>query len=1085
MANSLGNVAILANQLGVEMSELLGLIATLTVQGVKFNEAATQIRGIFIKLLKPTKETKRFFKELGVESGESAVKMLGFTKFMELLIKRAKGSSTEIAKFINRIRGLSGVLAITGEGFTKLEDNIKLITESTGSFDRAVNLVLQNTGKNLQISLNAIKNFLIQDVAGVFLKDLAALTGGFENLTKAAKAFVSVLSSLLIPTIATFGAVIISNLGKNLTKTLGFGAFFAATLILSKALQKILTEQARIADALEDIIAKAAQSAAKAAAELRQNVDDVLDDIENFLERRGSALERAATQFVATFIAETDRATQALDDLQDKSKDINREFVRGLNKGLRALEKELANLEKRISGIFEFLIERTREFENLQFQISIDDKSIEQQIQAITQRIVDLQNEASTAATAGADDRVKELIALIQELFLRRRDLEREIITDAAEEAREIQDDIKNAQEDVNEGLKDEEVIQQRINALLRDRFAAQTSTRGTRESRTERVRRIDERIRTQVEKLETLRVKTAEFRIELSRLIVALTQLDIAGAFVTPTSDVDLTELKALDAQRLATQQGLIELKNQEQIIAGELLTVLRLDAEAEEKLVTAREELIKKADILKTKQEEFSAEQVVQASNLDVIHEKFERQRESINELIKKQKAAGKTTIDIQPLIDQLKVLSETETEEVLQAIRDTFDAQREVITELISLQTKLGSTKLDIAPLVAELRQLADLETAIISETRVDIAIEQIAEARRKLTITTDALREKSDVAVDRVQEITDLLLVIEGLFQDPRTREALENLNRASGESFPLRSGFDVTGTADFVEILNQLQISIERLKDVGDVKTAKDVLKQLETFFGSVTFLNTELTSDLVFIEELTRKFIGTATQSEAEFKNLTGFLESFKALNRLLKETVGPGVPLDRQEFLADFKAVVADNRAQTEDIAQELARIFLKEEELIGRQGDSVEQFNFGIKTFISGLDAALNKLEGILLEVSAGTFRRTQDILEKQHGGIIPGIGNTDSIPALLTPGEFVVNKDSTRKFFSQLLSINSGITPQGFNEGGLVEVGGITVNVAEAGNPQSTAKEVVTEINRGLRQGSFRLSPNRRRF
>lgn len=46
---------------------------------------------------------------------------------------------------------------------------------------------------------------------------------------------------------------------------------------------------------------------------------------------------------------------------------------------------------------------------------------------------------------------------------------------------------------------------------------------------------------------------------------------------------------------------------------------------------------------------------------------------------------------------------------------------------------------------------------------------------------------------------------------------------------------------------------------------------------------------------------------------------------------------------------------------------------------------------------------------------------------VLKKAVGGIIPGNGLLDKIPALLTPGEFVVNKQATKTFGPMLESIN----------------------------------------------------------
>ncbi len=53
---------------------------------------------------------------------------------------------------------------------------------------------------------------------------------------------------------------------------------------------------------------------------------------------------------------------------------------------------------------------------------------------------------------------------------------------------------------------------------------------------------------------------------------------------------------------------------------------------------------------------------------------------------------------------------------------------------------------------------------------------------------------------------------------------------------------------------------------------------------------------------------------------------------------------------------------------------------------------------------------------------------------------GGFVSGSGNGDVIPAMLTPGEFVVKKDVAQKVMPFLQALNSGNIP-GFNEGGKV--------------------------------------------
>jgi len=60
----------------------------------------------------------------------------------------------------------------------------------------------------------------------------------------------------------------------------------------------------------------------------------------------------------------------------------------------------------------------------------------------------------------------------------------------------------------------------------------------------------------------------------------------------------------------------------------------------------------------------------------------------------------------------------------------------------------------------------------------------------------------------------------------------------------------------------------------------------------------------------------------------------------------------------------------------------------------------------------------------------------------IRRNSGGGVPGVGNTDTVPAMLTPGEFVVNKDATRKNLPLLKAINDGKS-QGLNNGGIAGV------------------------------------------
>ena len=102
----------------------------------------------------------------------------------------------------------------------------------------------------------------------------------------------------------------------------------------------------------------------------------------------------------------------------------------------------------------------------------------------------------------------------------------------------------------------------------------------------------------------------------------------------------------------------------------------------------------------------------------------------------------------------------------------------------------------------------------------------------------------------------------------------------------------------------------------------------------------------------------------------------------------------------------------------------------------------------------------AAMGKAAG-----AAPAMRSGFKLVRRNRGGSIPylsgggtptvpGVGNTDTVPAMLTPGEFVVNKQATQQNLPLLHAINSG-NVQGLNRGGgVATLGRAAYGVPSAG-------------------------------
>jgi hypothetical protein len=75
---------------------------------------------------------------------------------------------------------------------------------------------------------------------------------------------------------------------------------------------------------------------------------------------------------------------------------------------------------------------------------------------------------------------------------------------------------------------------------------------------------------------------------------------------------------------------------------------------------------------------------------------------------------------------------------------------------------------------------------------------------------------------------------------------------------------------------------------------------------------------------------------------------------------------------------------------------------------------------------------------------------------LLGMNQGGLVPGTGNRDTVPAMLTPGEFVVRKQDVPKFMDAIKSLGSYNLPQQLSSGALAFAsGGFVPNVNQVAN------------------------------
>ena len=124
LAAALGRVSPIAEKVGLSLDEMNAGIATLTISGLKTEEATTALRQLLSTLIDLTPQAQKGLEELGMTDIFSleALREKGFSKFIRDLAGATEGQTENIAKFVSNIRALTGALSLVNENGAKLSE---------------------------------------------------------------------------------------------------------------------------------------------------------------------------------------------------------------------------------------------------------------------------------------------------------------------------------------------------------------------------------------------------------------------------------------------------------------------------------------------------------------------------------------------------------------------------------------------------------------------------------------------------------------------------------------------------------------------------------------------------------------------------------------------------------------------------------------------------------------------------------------------------------------------------------------------------------------------------------------------------
>lgn len=425
------------------------------------------------------------------------------------------------------------------------------------------------------------------------------------------------------------------------------------------------------------------------------------------------------------------------------------------------------------------------------------------------------------------------------------------------------------------------------------------------------------------------------------------------------------------------------------------------------------------------------------------------------------------------------------------IRQSIGDAIDFQREIIkisqvtgrtvkglstlnAEIVRLSTGLGVSS-------SELLQVSRIFSQTgLAARKVEIALQAVA--RSDLSPTFDNMIDTGEASIAIMQQFG---ITVEGL---EAKLSAINSVSKKFAvESADITTAVRRTGGA-FAAAGGDLEQFIALFTSVRS--TTRESAESIATGFRTI-FTRLQRTRTQNFLKEVgidlrdsEGQFVGPLKAIERLSSSLQSLRSTDPRFAQIIEELGGfrqitKVIPLIKEYSKAQKALVVAQSEQTSladdaaiaqEALAVQIAKVREEFEALIRTIADSasfktITDVILGVtKAVISLSNALVPLLPAVTALAGAGAIRfgtkffggssgfisTITNPVKKNSGGMIPGIGNTDTVPAMLTPGEFVLTKEAVKKAGKQnLVDFNNAAK---FNRGGLV--GGIS-NVSGSSN------------------------------
>ncbi|MCK4454521.1 phage tail tape measure protein [Candidatus Parcubacteria bacterium] len=202
LAQGFGQVAPLANELGLEFEDLMATTAAMTTSGMQASVAYTQQRAVLSSMLKPTKQMSDAMANVGItsENLSEIVSEKGLTGTIRMLSESVGGNKAELAKMFGSVEGLNAVMMLLGDTGENSIDIFNQMTEGGNAMDEAMRKQNETASAQYQILKNQLNAEMINlgnHILPILINAIPVLIDWGNQLKGAFDAITDSLGSLI------------------------------------------------------------------------------------------------------------------------------------------------------------------------------------------------------------------------------------------------------------------------------------------------------------------------------------------------------------------------------------------------------------------------------------------------------------------------------------------------------------------------------------------------------------------------------------------------------------------------------------------------------------------------------------------------------------------------------------------------------------------------------------------------------------------------------------------------------------------------------------------------------------------------